>query len=58
MASAAFAAQIIVADLVDIERNQIEWRVMILAVPAVPVEEPVNNVLGVRVLEISGDDGG
>src|SRR5690349_5977297 len=58
MARAAFTAQIVLADLVDVERNEIERRMMILAMPAVSIEETVDNMLGVRILEIPGDDGG
>ena len=51
MAGAALAAQVIRADLVHVQRNKIERRVMILAMPAVSVQETVDNMLGVRILE-------
>ena len=31
---------------------------MVRALPSIPVEEAIHNVLGVRVFEIGGDDGG
>ena len=58
MARGALAAQVVGADLVDVERDQVHGRIMVRAVPAVAIQKAVDDVLGVRVLEVGGDDGG
>jgi hypothetical protein len=58
MPRAALSAQIVLADLIDIERHEIERRMVILTMPAVSIQKTVDNMLGVRVLKITGDDGG
>src|ERR1039458_6193632 len=54
----ALAAQVVGAGLVDVERHQVHGRIMVRAVPAVTIQQAVDDVLRVRVLEIGGDNGG
>src|SRR5690348_11735374 len=50
------AAKIVLAHLVNVKSNQIHGRVMPLAVPAVPEQETVHDMLRVRILEVDGGD--
>jgi hypothetical protein len=49
-------AHIVVANLIDVDRDQIHCRVMVRSVPAIAFEEAVDNVLGVGVLEVRRAD--
>ena len=55
---ALFGEVAVVAGLVDVERHQIHCRIMVGAVPAVAIEEAIDDVLGVGILEVGGGDGG
>ena len=48
----AFPAQIIRAHLIHIEGGQIQWRMVITAIPAVAVQQAVDNMLSVGVLAV------
>ena len=57
MSGGAFPAEVVGTDLVDVEGEQVHFRVMEFAVPAIAVEEAVDDVLGVGVFEEDGADG-
>ncbi len=58
MPGGAFPAEIVGADLVDVQRYQIHLRTVVRTVPAIPIEKPVNDVLGMGVLEELSRDAG
>jgi hypothetical protein len=51
-------AHVIVTNLVDVDRDQIHLRVMVSAVPAIALEETIDDVLRMGVLEVRGADRG
>ena len=57
-AGLALAAEVVLGELVDVERHQVHRRAVVAAAPAVPFEEAVADVLAVGVLAVLGDDGG
>ena len=57
-ARGAVAAQIVRAHLVDIQRNQVHFRMMMRAVPAVSFQKAVDDMLRVRILPVDGGDRG
>lgn len=56
MTRRALAAQVVGADLIDIERHQVHGRIMMGAVPAVTVQKAVDDMLRMRILEIRRDN--
>src|SRR5271165_244087 len=52
------AAEVVGADLVDVHRNQIHRRMMMRTVPSVAFEEPVDNMLAMRVFAVNRNHGG
>ena len=44
--------------LVDVERDQVHGRMVVPSVPTVTVEKAIDDVLGVGVFVVDGDDGG
>jgi len=50
-------AHIVFADLIDVDRDEVHWWVMPCPVPAIAFEEPVDDMLRVRVLEVCRADG-
>lgn len=56
MPRGTFLAQIAAAFLVDVQRNEIHRGMMVLAVPAIAVHKSIDDVLRVRVLEVSCDN--
>lgn len=54
---AAVTAQIALADLIDVERNDVHRRMMVRAMPAVPVEVAVDDVFAVGKFEVGSNNG-
>src|SRR4051812_49668005 len=52
------AAEVVIPDLVHVKRDQVHGRMMMLAVPPVAFEKPVDDVLRVRELMVSRGDRG
>jgi hypothetical protein len=57
MARGSFAAQIGLADLVNVERHEIHRGIMVSAVPAISIQKAIHNVLRVRIFVIDRSDG-
>ena len=51
-------AEIILANLIDIERNQVHRRAVVTIVPAIAFKKPIDKVLGVRIFVVDRADTG
>ena len=57
VAARPLTAQIILSDLFDIQRHHIHFGTMMSPLPAIALQEAVDDVLGVRILVVDRGDG-
>jgi hypothetical protein len=57
MASGSLLEEVTLASLIDVQRYDIHFRVMIPTVPAIAVQETVHNVLGMGIFLIRSNHG-